>query len=235
MIRRYFITLSFGLAVLLLPGAAHATFLNTVNWSVDGTPDGIGTGVLNGTNTVTYTTAVGSAAGTTIAENFNTSLATAGTVGTGATFLTAGVLGTANLNSLSITTETITFSQAITNPILLLNIASANEALSFPANSLPVTVLASHNAQLVPTNVITFGGATGTVNDGLALQLTGTFGPGNPLVFNFSSSAAFSTLAFTVGTTSTSVPEPASMTLSGIGMVLGLGYAVRRRRQAIAA
>ena len=86
--------------------------------ATDTSIDGTGTGVLGGTTTVTYSTAVGFNAGVSYPENWASYLGTAAATGGSVTYQSGGVLGGAS-PSVGGTTETITFSSTVTNPILL--------------------------------------------------------------------------------------------------------------------
>ena len=168
--------------------ATPAGMLITVNWASDSTVDGMGTGVLNGTNQVGYTTAFGFNAG----ESFPTSLwasslGTAGATGGAVTFDTSGVLG----GAVGGTTETIRFSQAIVNPILLINFLGSPSggyaADSFNFGSTTLSLLSANNATASGNVVSSTTAVTDLANDGFGIQLNGTFGPANALVFAYSS------------------------------------------------
>jgi len=209
-----------GLSALLVlfTGAAHGGTIDTVNWAADSTADGTGTGTLaGGTITVTYLSIVISSAGTTIAEDWDTSLATAAYAGGGVTNNSGGVLGTTS--PLSPVTETIEFSALIANPVLLVNFGDNTTSFDFGADS--VSLLAGNHASLTG-DIVTFSGATNSANDGFALEINGTFGPSSPLTFNYSTTRTgdikFDTAAFTVGESS-SVPEPATLWTLGFGLM----------------
>jgi hypothetical protein len=197
---------------------AQAGTIDTVNWAADSTVDGAGTGTLaGGAITVTYSTIIFGNAGTMIAENWDTSLATSGYAGGGVTNNSGGVLGTTS--PLSPYTESIQFSAAVANPVLLVNFG--DNTTSFDFGSAPVTLLASHNASL-SGDIVTFSGATNSANDGFALQLNGTYGPGSPLNFNYSTTRTgdikFDSAGFTIAESSPA-PEPATMWTLGLGLI----------------
>jgi hypothetical protein len=219
-------------------GQARAGILNTVNWAPDNSVDGTGTGVLVGTNTVTYTTAIGFNAGETFPNRmWATSLGTAGATGGGVTFDSGGALG----GSKSGTTEKITFSSAIANPVLLVDFLGGNghtsEKDTFDFGSNSFALLSSHNAVAVG-NVVSSTMAHDTIDDGFGIQFAGAFGPGNPLQFTYTSDGrgpdGLQTVGFTIGVAPTAaVPEPCSLVLCGIGG-LSLLAARWRRRQTLA-
>jgi hypothetical protein len=212
-----------GLALGVLACDARAVFVDTVDWAPDGTVDGTGTGTL-GAVTVTYTTVVGGNAGISFAVDWNNSLPTNDAVGTGVTNQEAGVLGTLGVAALQI----ISFSGAVTDPILYVNFV--DDGTSIDLAGLSFTELDANNASF-SGSVYTFAGAVNSTNDGFAVLLSGTFGPGTPVTFTYTTPNAVDTVGFTVGT---SVPEPGSVALLGIGGLGLLGYGWRRRRRAAA-
>jgi len=138
----------------------------------------MGTGTLNGgAIIVTYTSIPGFNSGNTEADNWTTSLATAAAVSS-VTNETAGVFLTSQ--SLSPVTQTITFSAAVTNPILLVNYTDPGGSYNF--GPLSLTFLSSNNASLSGSTV-TFPGSDGGFDSGFAAQINGTFGPENSLTF----------------------------------------------------
>ena len=226
-----FLTISIGLS------ASHARGggLETVNWvSPNPVADeiaGTGSGTL-GSDTVGYTTVPGGLgnAATTIGDNWNANLATAGAVGSGASNLTGGVLGTVpgpgNSTPNSIV-ENISFSGTVIDPVLLLNYTDANTSMSF--GNLSLSVLSSNNAQLTG-DLLTFTGSSNSFNDGVALQINGTFGPTQSLTFYYTeitpSVSNFDSVGFTIGQ---AVPEPSAFVL-GLASIVGMiGLGLRRR------
>jgi len=173
-----------------LPASA-APGVTTVTWAPDGSVDGAGTGTLGGT-TIAYTTAVGGNAGLTLGFNWNTSLATNGAVGAGASSLTAGVLG---VNGPGSQTNTITFSAPVVNPTIYVTFTDSGTSLNF--GTLPVTLLDSNNASLTGS-VVSFAGSGNSANDGFAGVVTGTFGPGSPLTFSYVTTNSLDTATFTL-------------------------------------
>lgn len=227
-----------GLAILLLwaaPGIARADILDTVNWAPDSSVDGTGTGVLAGTNTVTYTTAVGFNAGETFPLDWASYLGTAGATGGSVTYQSGGALGGASNG----TPQTITFSSSVAQPVLLVNYLGgppgvyAADVFDFGSNSF--SLLSSYNAVAVGNVVSATTATTDTANDGFGIQFFGTFGPGNPLQFTYTSDGqgpdGLQTVSFTVGIP-VPVPEPDSLTLLlGSSVLCAGGYAWRRRKQ----
>ena len=227
------------LALAMLLAGVNATpagTLITVNWASDSTVDGTGTGVLNGTNQVSYTTAIGFNAGESFPTSlWATSLGTAAATGGAVTFDTCGVLG----GGVGGTTETISFSQAIVNPILLINFLggpSGYAADSFNFGNTTFSLLSANNATASGNVVSSKMAVTDSANDGFGIQLNGTFGPANALVFAYSSdglgSNGLQTVRFTIGTAA--VPEPSGLILLGLGFCGVLGYGWRRRQRAVA-
>jgi len=220
-----------GLALLAALGLstaqAGAQVLDTVNWAADSVPDGTGTGTLaGGSIAVTYTSVAGGNSGITIPGNWVVSPATDGVAGGGGANKVAAGLGTTTATSPF--TEIITFSQNMTNPILLVNFADQTSSMNFSAH--PITLLDSNNASL-SGNIITFPGATNSTNDGFAGRLVGVFGPANPITFTYSTVAGFDSVAFTIGLQA--VPEPSVPVLAGVAGVFGI--LIQRRRRAHAA
>jgi hypothetical protein len=209
-----------GIFSLLLCTAAHAGVLTTT-WAADGSEDGTGTGTL-GSNTLTYFTVSGAGnAGITIANIFwDSSLAT---VAAGPySDQSAGVLGVDG-SSTNVQAQTIQFSAAIVDPLILINYSDEGTSLDF--GSLLLTLLGSNNAQLTGS-VVTFTGSTNTVDDGFVARINGSFGPGTPLTFNYgTTNETFDSVAFSIG--ESGVPEPATLTLSVFALA-ALGIARRR-------
>jgi hypothetical protein len=223
--------------LLAAANASMAVTLDTVNWAADTTVDGTGTGVLGGSNTVSYTTAVGFNAGTESINNlWATNLGTAAATGGSVSFQTGGILGGAAATTGPGTTQTITFSSTVVKPILLVDFLGgpgtttgvfANDSFNFGTNGF--TLLSSHNATASGNIVSSTTAVTDSADDGFGIQFAGTFGPGAPLQFIYTSDGrganGLQTVAFTVGV---AVPEPASIgiLLSGI-----IGIALLRRRR----
>lgn len=203
---------------------ARGDVLTTVAWAPDGTTDGTGTGTLLG-NTVTYTTVPNAGnAGTTIAVDWGASLATNLVANMGVTSQTAGVIGS-NTGSFA---QSIGFSSPIVNPILFFNFTDATARLDFGV--LNLTLLQANNAQLAG-GVLNFAGSSNGFQDGAALRVNGTFGPGTPINFTMFSNGSvtnFDSFGFTVA-----VPEPSSIVMAGLGLLGTLGlWRVRRIRSA---
>ena len=208
---------------LLAPGAQAGLNLDTVNWVASAGGSGSGTGTLSGgTITVTFASIPGENSGATISDDWTTSLATTAAVSS-VTNKTAGVY--ASTSSLSPVTQTITFSAAVTNPILLVNYADASATYNF--GSLSLTLLSSNNASLMGSTV-TFPGSGGDFNSGFAAQISGTFGPGSPLQFTDSIPEGFNPDAFTIGLAS--VPEPSTFGMAIVGALGMISYGRLRRK-----
>ena len=226
-------TMRLGLAALLLAGLAGQAdaALLTVEWAPDGSNDGAGAGLL-GATTVTYTSAPGFNAGTTLGgQDWAAFAGTGGGTDGAVTSQTGGVLGGPSIAA----SQTITFSSATANPILLVNFLDQSDVFNFGANAF--TLLDSNNATLAAPIIFGSGSAADNPDDGFAVQFAGTFGPGTPLSFLFSSNGAgadgLQTVGFTVGIQQVAaVPEPATLTSAAIAGLMGLGAAWKRRGRA---
>ena len=228
--------LAFFVLVSMATGSARAgLMLDTVAFTADTLADGMGSGTLSGgTIVVTYNTAaVGNGGVTLPMENFTTSLATAPAVSsvtsnTGGIFATS--VGTLNPQS------TITFSATVVDPILLVNFADATSTLNF--GSTVISLLSSNNTQQTGS-VLKFLGSNNTSNDGFAAKITGTFGPGTPISFTYTTTNSvqpdsFDSIGFTVGLPATPplpTPEPSTVFMAGTAAFFGL-IAYRRRKRA---
>jgi PEP-CTERM motif len=205
-----------GLLTLVAP--AHAQLFSTT-WATDSTVDGTGTGTL-GALTLTYTTLTGGTAGTSQSANWNILKATDGV---GATVSSAGILATTNAGAV---TQTISFSNTILNPVLMISGADSTSTMDFSAmgsSGVTFTLLDSQHASFNSgTKIMTFPAAINSTHDGFALKLNGTFGPSNPIQFAYSTTAALDSTAFTIA----AIPEPSSLALLALG-----GLALRQRRK----
>ena len=216
--------------IFVSSGATAWASLETVNWNADNTNDGSGTGVLAGTINVTYSSASGFNSGQSLFENWASYLGTAAATGGSVSYQSGGILGGAAAG----TTETITFSSSVAQPILLVNWLgysgrNSDDVFNFGSNTF--TLLSSYGATSLGT-VVSGVGDTDTTNDGFGIQFQGTFGPGAPLVFTYTSDGTgtngLQTVGFTIGT----VPEPATIIIwSLLGMGSWLGMKVVRRRR----
>lgn len=115
-------------------------------------------------------------------------------------------------------------------PVLLVNFLSLRDVFNFGTNSF--TVLSSHNATTVGNIISATTSVTDSADDGFGIQFAGTFGPGTPLQFTYSSGGGpdgLATVAFTLGTP---VPEPPSDSLAAMGTLITIGvFAARLGRR----
>jgi hypothetical protein len=205
------------LSLLVAPSISFGTAFDTVNWVADSTNDGMGTGQLDGI-TVNYQSASGFNSGETIAENWPSYQGT--NAATSVTFQIGGILGGGTTG----TTETISFSASVANPILLVNFLGGlnsphfdGDLFNFGVNSF--TVLSEFNATQSGNTMAATTSVTDSADDGYAIKFDGTFGPGNPLSFTYTSDGlgqdGLQTVGFTIGTTSVSgsVPDSGSTAL----------------------
>lgn len=211
---------------ILVTTPSRADVIETVNWADDVALDGAGAGTLaNGGITVNYTTVVGvgNAGVRLIPNDWGMAFGTDGAMGMGVTHPSGGILGTIPGAPQP---QAITFSSPVTNPILYINFGVPSATMDF--GPLALTFLDSFNAQLNGSQV-TFLGSTNSFHDGFAAIVHGTFGPGNPLTFDFQTTASFDSVGFTVSN-STPVPEPTSLCLMALGLAT-YGCVVRARRR----
>ncbi len=223
--RKAMSTLLLAVASGLVPTVGTAGVVDTVNWAPDASEDGTSAGTLaGGTIAVTDTTSVGGPinAGEVFGgREWSMGLGTAAAAPDGTTFDTGASLGEfAGTPQV----QTLTLSQNVVNPILFFNFDDPQVTYNFGA--LALTVLASNNAQFNGGSV-SFLGSANTVNDGFAVQVTGTFGPNNSISFQ-AISTVDATQTVTIGIAS--VPEPSSFVLAGTAVVMGLGVWTKRRR-----
>jgi hypothetical protein len=203
-------------ALAAIPSTSSGVDLDTVNWAPSNTPSGTGTGVLGGTNVVTYTTDFGFNSGETFPYDWPNQLGTA--AATSVTFQLGGVL----TGSTTGTLETITFGAPVVSPVLLVNflggpLGFSDDVFQFGGNSF--TLLSAFNAIQTVSGMAATPATTDSADDGFAIQFGGTFGPTNPLVFTYSSDgfhAGLESVGFTIGTAL--VPEPSSLVLAAFGL-----------------
>jgi hypothetical protein len=169
--------------------------VQTVSWAPDGSADGAGAGTLLG-QTVTYSAIAVDDAGTSVALNWNTALGTNDAVGTGVSSQTAGMLGVGTSAF-----QTVSFSSTVVDPIVYAAYGEPGTSLDFM--DVPFTVLDAHNATRNGTLVDFDNASANTADDSFAARVTGTFGPGNPLLLLYYNYGATSTatMAFTIGVT----------------------------------
>ena len=159
-----------------LPGAVLAT--PTVDWDADGSFNGAAAGVLDGASVALDSTDGSGAGGSTLATTLTTSLAFDGVPG----IADADViqeLAVIDWNPGAVGTATITFSAAISDPVLLFTFLDSRVATFDFADALTITVLDQNPAAsvtIVAGNVVTTNASHAeTVDDGFAIQLSGNF------------------------------------------------------------
>ncbi len=209
------------LGLVLAPSISFGIALDTVNWAASSTNNGLGTGQLDGI-TVNYQSVAGFNSGETFAENWPIYQGTA--AATAVTFQTGGVLG----GGATGTTETISFSAPVVNPVLLVNFLGGlgntfdGDFFNFNGNSF--TVLSAFNATQSGNTMAATTAVTDSADDGYTIKFNGTFGPSNPLSFTYASDGKgldnLQTVAFTIGVPSASaVPDSGkSALLFGLGL-----------------
>jgi hypothetical protein len=207
-----------------LASTARSASVTVATWTANPNTGGGSlqlSGLLGG-NAVTLTTAaVPPNAGSAFFEAWTASPATNGFVT--AQTPTAGNTSIAIAQGTS-TTESLSFTTAVVNPVLLIDFADPTVTYNF--GSLSVTALSLHNASLSGAT-LAFPGATDSDADGAAIQVNGAFS-----TFSFTASDSggrTDTQRFTVATPT--VPEPSSIVLGlgGIASLFVLGQ-VRRKR-----
>jgi hypothetical protein len=144
-----------------------------------------------------------------------------------ANHLSSAIVGTTI--AFSPATQTIAFSATVTNPLLYINWSDATSSMDFTGLSL--SLLDSNNAQLAGS-VVSFTGSSNSINDGFVAQINGTFGPGTPIQFTYTS-VPFESATFNVGLNTCQeaicvVPEPASPFLLTAGALPPLIRRLRR-------
>ncbi len=220
------------LACVVFPGPSRAGTIVWTNWSTinDGNPDGSAQGTISPsgqpTVTVNYSGDVESPSQTSNPANYNywtpTSTFTSATVSDAPT--NPGIislLGGTNTN-------TLTFSQAIVNPVMaLISLGNSGSQITYTFNA-PFTILGGG-----PSN--TFGGSS--VYQLSPNELGGKEGNGT-IQFD----GTFTSLSWTVGGTEfwhgftigiagvATVPEPSSLVLTSIGFVALIGVLSRKMR-----
>lgn len=147
-----------------------------------------------------------------------------------------GILATAAGNA-----GTISFSQEITDPVVLVNYVDPGAEMDFAPH--PITVLASHSDDVEsPTVVgsrISLGGSiVGSENEGWAVKVTGTFGPTSGPLPLTAFADADETFALSVASATvcpqddlpTTGSDGSALLLAGASlMLLGMGSRVVRR------
>jgi hypothetical protein len=217
-----FTVLSLSLAVGSA-GTVDAASVTVATWIAN--PNTIGGGPLSisgtlGSNSLTLVTvAVPPNAGSAFFEDWTASAATNA-------FVTAQTPTSGNTSVAiaegSSTTETVTFTTAVVNPVLLVDFGDATVSYNF--GMLSVTALSLNHASLA-SGVLTFPGATDSDSDGAAIQVNGSF---TTMSFTASDSGGRTdTQRFTIATAV--VPEPRSLTMGATALLFGL-YRWRRKR-----
>ena len=208
------------LGLVLAPSISFGIALDTVDWVASSTNNGMGTGQLDGI-TVNYQSVPGFNSGETLAEDWPSYQGTA--AATTVTSQTGGVLGGGTAG----TTETISFSAPVVNPVLLVNFLGGlghdfdGDSFNFGGNSF--TVLSEFNATQSGNTMAATTAVTDSADDGYAVKFNGTFGPVNPLSFTYASDGLgldnLQTVGFTIGIPSASVPDSGeSVLLFGLGL-----------------
>ncbi len=221
-------------AGILLGVASQASAgLVGVNWTVDSSADGLGTGTL-GALGVTLTSTNGAVnGGITLPGDWPNQAGTNDVPGIAA-------LAGANTNAIDWNAgaagfATVSFTGGtVTNPILLFDFTDPGETFDF-ADGLALTILDQSpvgSVAIAAGNVVTINSSpSNRSNDGFALQLTGTFSSftfGTNLAGLSAQSVGFS-IAADFGTAA--VPEPGGLALLGAACTSLAGYAGWRRRK----
>lgn len=206
------------------PAAPAATGVQTVSWAADDAGDGSGTGTLLG-QTVTYATTAFGGGGISIPLDWDAAAGTNDAVGSGVSSRTAGMMA-AGVSA----GTTVSFSATVVDPIVY-------GALGEPVTSLefldPFTVLDAHNATRNGTLMDFDNVAADTPDDGFAVRVHGTFGPGRPLTlvyYNYSGSQS-ATMAFTIGVAD-AVPPTVTIASPADGARFGLLQILLQRPRA---
>lgn len=201
-----------------------------VNWDPDTTQDGDGTGTISSGNFVsTVTLDSGDGAlngGITLDVDWSTSLATDGaqTINSNAMVIDTLAAGATN-------TGTITFSQAVTDPIFLVAYFDPNATFRIlGVSQASTTLLDANNAQYdsavtADTAIIPLGTPVNSINDGFALRLNGTY---SQITIQYSRSGVTDSVAFGIQANADTVPEPVAGSLA---LLAALPLLVRRRRR----
>ena len=233
---KYYIFLPCLLLLLNLNAPVRGGLIS-VNWdNGDSTADGLISGTLGGISVSVDNEAVFAPTslrngGLFLSTNWSTNLGSDGVPGIGS----AGVLNeaaTLDMGGAGFETTTITFSQAVVDPILLFNFVDDNfhEFILEPPLPLPTVLdfnLASPN---LSGNRLIIGANEGnnTVNSGFAIQFSGSY---SQMVWEASGidGATPQSLGFTVLTTA--VPEPSSSMI--LFFVSACGVMGRRSRKSL--
>ena len=211
---------------LCLGSTTNGADVNVATWTQNEQTGG-GVVTLNGSlgsNVIALTTpAVGPNTGLAGFEDWTATPATNGYVtsqspSSGNTWIAIGVG--------SSTEETLTFTSAIVNPVLLFSFGDTGVTYDFGAAS--VSLLSAHNASL-SSGVLSFLGSHDSDEDGAALQVNGSF---TTLSFVGNDVGRTDTQRFTVATPATpGVPEPASWLMLSTAVLVG-AIASRSARRA---
>lgn len=219
-------------ALVFLAAQAHAAILVTVNWDADTTADGLATGTLQGANfgpaTINYS-ASGGSGGTLISGTDADWLNSSATDAVFSGHDTSGVLSESIDTHDNTITLTVANGYSVINPILLVNWTDASSSLTFAGIAAgDISVTDSNGASPTisgTTNAVVSYGGSNTVNDGFALQLSGTY---TSMSFTLASSGE--TIGLSLAADSVNVvPEPSSYPII-LGAAVLLVVACRRRR-----
>jgi hypothetical protein len=139
------------------------------------------------------------------------------------TSLTSIDLGSAANSTQSLT---LSFSQAVANPLLYFGFFDNNTSFIF---SQAFSLLQANNAvKSSSTTVSGTAGSTNSSSDGFTVQVSGTFDSTNPLVFQYANTTSgFQSVTFTTGV----LPVPAPLPILGAGVAFRFSRRLRRRVQ----
>ena len=211
--------LAVGIAAIGIQGKSHgAILLDSVIWTSSGIPAG---GTL-GPNTISLSTAA-------INNSGDLFTFTWGSMPFASSYATTSDSAVAIGYTSGLSTQTITFSQPISDMSLWFNFIDPGTTFNF--SGLNWTFVAGNNASQSGNTVVSTG--TNREDDGFLINLTGVFGPSSPLSYTISKTGFGDTAGFTLAAAAppSAVPEPGQVAaslllLAGIG-----GYVWMKRRK----